>query len=132
MTVTHSTFETLKNIAIFVGVLFILSIGSYLGFTGWHEIQASKRDRQLILEGVSKVNKKIVLQKLVADKLNNLPIETFTFSVCFDNGICHKLYINGKLNPVVIMYENDYKDKLEKFLDSINVVEIKKYINTIK
>lgn len=79
-----------------------------------------------------------VLHKLITDvdkhnlQYNNLPIETFTFSVCFDNGICHKLYINGKLNPVVIMYENDYKDKLEKFLDSINVVEIKKYINTIK
>jgi hypothetical protein len=45
------------------------------GYFVWQESKETRRTNAIILENIARVNRKVVLQKLVADKVRNAPVE---------------------------------------------------------
>lgn len=76
MHVPKFNLESLKNLSIFVVVVALLGTIAVGGSYIWKETQEGKRERKLILEGVSKANKKIILQQVVSEKMADTPVET--------------------------------------------------------
>ena len=70
------TLEGLKNISLFALVMFLITIISYGAILGYSEYKENRRERKLILEGIAKVNKKIILQQVVSEKMPDTPVET--------------------------------------------------------
>ena len=90
MHVPKFNLESLKNLSIFVVVVALLGTVAVGGSYGWKEVQENKRERKLILEGISKANKKIVLQQIVSEKMTDTPVETVV-------AIADKLYERTKV-----------------------------------
>jgi hypothetical protein len=68
--------ESLKNLSIFIVVLALLSVIGLGSFYGYREFQENRRERKLILEGIAKVNRKVVLQQILSEKMPDIPVET--------------------------------------------------------
>lgn len=72
----RTTLEIIKNISVSLSMVLLGIIAVYGARLGYRELLDSKRERALIVEGIAKVNHKIVLQKIVSEKLKEYPIET--------------------------------------------------------
>lgn len=70
------SWESLKNLSIAASVAFFISTIVAGSLIGYKEIQENKRERKLILEGIAKLNRKVILQQIISEKLHYLPIET--------------------------------------------------------
>lgn len=70
-----SKLENAKHLihTITMGMLITALVGG--GYFVWQESKETHRTNAIILENIVRVNRKVVLQKLVADKVKNAPIE---------------------------------------------------------
>lgn len=76
MHVPKFTLESLKNLSIFIVVVALLGTIAIGGRFILAEMKEQKRERRLLIEGMAKVNKKIVLQQIVSEKMPSTPVET--------------------------------------------------------
>jgi hypothetical protein len=68
-------FESVKNLAVATTLTLVIAAAFVGGIISYHEIQENKKTNAIIIENMSKVNKKVILQKIVCEKLNYLPLE---------------------------------------------------------
>lgn len=68
-------FESIKNLSIATTLLFLMVAATTGWVVSYKESQENKKTNALILENLSKANKRVELQKIVVEKLSYLPIE---------------------------------------------------------
>lgn len=76
MNVPKFNFDALRNLTFSLVGLTLLGGLAFGGYYGVKEVQENKRERKLILESMAKVNKKVILQQIVAEKMSGAPVET--------------------------------------------------------
>lgn len=70
-----SKIEAIKHITHTVTMVMLVLALVGGGYFGWQEVKETRRKNDLILENITRVNRKVALQQLVMDKLKNYPVE---------------------------------------------------------
>lgn len=68
-------FEAVKNVVVAVTLTMVIASGFVGGFFAWTEIKDNRKQNAILLHNLAKVNKKIELQKIVAEKMTKSSLE---------------------------------------------------------